>query len=453
MYFLALFRRRGVIGKIFSSGLLLSLTLCAVSVGAASLTQEQQSEIIRRLEALEKKDQLRAKDKGEEIRVYFKNGFKMRTLDNNFKFQAGGRIMHDWGFFGENKTFATNFGNQQNGSRFRRVRFFMAGLLYKTIKFKWDIDVAGGAKGVTFKDMYLGMKRIPLVGNFQVGHFKRPASLDSITSSKYLTFIERSLTNTFFKTRNVGMALFNQHLNKRLTWFVFLNKAVGERPPDIRNDNDWNITSRVTALPYLSKDGKRWVHLGASWSHDKPINNTVTFNAARDTEITSTILTTGAIASKQVDIIGLEGAVNWNQFSVQSEYVLTNVDQALGPDANLHAFYVHGSWYITGENRRYKKSAGAIGRFKPIQTFNWEKDWLQGRGIGAWQVALRYAELDLNDQGIAGGKQKSTTAGLNWELNRMSRVMYNYVHADFTTGAGGDGGNLDSHIIRFQVDF
>ena len=33
------------------------------------------------------------------IRVYFKNGFKMRSLDNNFKFQAGGRIMHDWGFF------------------------------------------------------------------------------------------------------------------------------------------------------------------------------------------------------------------------------------------------------------------------------------------------------------------------------------------------------------------
>lgn len=90
---------------------------------------------------------------------------------------------------------------------------------------------------------------------------------------------------------------------------------------------------------------------------------------------------------------------------------------------------------------------------RPIQTFNWKKNWLQGQGIGAWQVAPRYAELDLNDAGIAGGKQKSTTVGLNWELNRMSRVMYNFVHADFTTGAGADGGTLDSHIIRFQVDF
>lgn len=445
-----------MIRKVCSIGLLLALMLFIGNLEAAplpSLTPGQIANLEKRLEALEKKDRLRTKDGGKEIRVYFKNGFKMRSLDNNFKFQLGGRIMHDWGFFDENQTFATNFGNQQNGARFRRARFFMAGLLYKTIAFKWDIDVDGGANGVTFKDMYIGMKHIPLVGNFQVGHFKRPASLDSKTSSKYNTFIERSLTNTFFKTRNTGFALFNQHLNKRFTWFVFLNKAVGERPPDIRNDNDWNITSRITGLPYASEDGKRWVHLGASWSHDKPISNLVTFKAARDTEITSTFLTTGAIASTQVDIVGLEGAVNWNQFGVQGEYALTNVDQTSAPDAQLDAFYVQGTWYLTGENRHYKKSSGTIGRFKPIQNFSWVKNWLAGRGIGAWQLAFRYAELDLNDQGIQGGKQKSATVGVNWELNRMSRVMYNFVHADFITGTETDAGTLNSHVIRFQVDF
>jgi len=442
-----------MIKKLFSVGLLLSLMLFTGNLEAAPLTQEQVSDLEKRLEALELKDLERAKDGGSEVRVYFKEGFKMRTLDNQFKFQAGGRIMHDWGFFDNDQTFATTYGNQQDGSRFRRARFFMAGVLYDTVTFRWDIDVDGGAKGVTFKDMYVGMQHIPIVGNFQVGHFKRPASLDSVTSSKYLTFIERSLTNTFFKTRNVGFALFNKHLDDRLTWKVMLNKAAGENPPDLRNDNDWNITSRVTGLPYLSEDGKRWVHLGASWSHDKPVSDTVTFKGARDTEITSTILTTGAIGANHVDIVGLEGAVNWNQFGVQGEYVTTNVDQTVAPDATLDAFYVQGTWYITGENRQYSKKSGTIGRFKPIQTFSWKKAWLQGNGIGAWQLALRHAQLDMNDQGIAGGKQKSTTVGVNWELNRMSRVMYNYVHADFTTGAGVDGGTLNSHVVRFQVDF
>jgi phosphate-selective porin OprO/OprP len=286
-----------------------------------------------------------------------------------------------------------------------------------------------------------------------VGHFKRPASLDSITSSKYLTFIERSLTNTFFKTRNTGFAFFDQHFDKRLTWSTFINKETSERPPDFRIDGDWNVTSRLTALPYISEDNKRWVHLGASWSYEKATDNKVTFNAARDTEITSTLLTTGEIAAERFNIVGLEAAVNWNQFGVQGEYVFTDVDQGASTNAQLDAFYFQASWYLTGENRRYSRRAGAIARFKPRQNFSWNKSWSKGRGTGALQVAVRYAELDLNDASIAGGKQKNVTVGLNWELNPMSRIMYNYVHSNFTSGTGADNGTMNSSIIRFQVDF
>ena len=68
----------------------------------------------------------------------------MRTLGNGFKFQAGGRIIHDWDFFSKNQKYITNYGVQESVTRFRRVRFFMAGMLFKTIKFKQDIDVDGG---------------------------------------------------------------------------------------------------------------------------------------------------------------------------------------------------------------------------------------------------------------------------------------------------------------------
>ena len=198
-----------------------SLMLSYGSIEAAPVVLNKVESLEERLEKLEKREKVRYKDGEKEIRVYFKNGFKMRSLDNNFKFQAGGRIMHDWGFFTEDSKFASTIGSQENGARFRRVRFFMAGILYNTIKFKWDMDIDGGSNGVTFKDVYIGTHKIPVLGNFQVGHFKRPASLDSITSSKYLTFMERSLTNTFFKTRNTGFAFFNQHFNKRFTWFTY----------------------------------------------------------------------------------------------------------------------------------------------------------------------------------------------------------------------------------------
>ena len=436
-------------------GLMFSLMLFSGSIEAAPVDLNKSESLEERLEKLEKREKDRYKDGEKEIHVYFKNGFKMRSLDNNFKFQAGGRIMHDWGFFTEDSKFASTIRSQENGARFRRVRFFMAGILYNTTKFKWDMDIDGGSNGVTFKDVYIGTHKIPVLGNFQVGHFKRPASLDSITSSKYLTFMERSLTNTFFKTRNTGFAFFNQHFNKRFTWFTFINKETSERPPDFQIDGDWNFTSRITGLPYISEDGKEWVHLGASWSYEKATDNKVTFNAARDTEIISTLFTTGVISAEMFNIVGLEGAVNWNQFSVQGEYVIADVDKGAGPNGQLDSFYVQGSWYLTDENRRYSRRSGSIARFKPKQNFSWNKKWSEGRGTGALQVAVRYSELDLNDSdaGIAGGEQESLTVGLNWELNPMSRIMYNYVHADFSSGVGADNGTLNSNLIRFQVDF
>ena len=409
----------------------------------------------RRLETLEQREKSRYRKGEKEILTYYNNGFKMRTPDNQFKFQVGGRIMHDWGFFNESETFESTFGQQENGARFRRVRFFMAGILYNTVKFKWDIDVDGGSNGVTFKDMYIGIAHIPILGNFQVGHFKRPASLDSVTSSKYLTFIERSLTNTFFKTRNTGFAFFNHAMDKKLTWSVFVNKETSERPPDFRVDGDWNVTSRVTGVPYISEDGKSWTHLGVSWSYEKATDNQVTFNGARDTEITSNFLTTGVIGARKFNIVGLEGAINLDQFSLQGEYVITDVKRDENTNGQLDAFYIQGSWYLTGENRRYSKRKGVIARFKPNQNFSWNKKWSEGRGTGALQLAVRYAELDLNDQsaGIAGGEQNSLTLGINWELNPVSRIMYNYVHANFTSGTETDSGILDSNIIRFQIDW
>ena len=444
-----------IIKKVFSLVLVISLFSWFGSFKVEAQGSRKIESLEKRLETLEKKEKSRYKKEEKEILTYYKNGFKMRTRDNQFRAQVGGRIMHDWGFFSESGSFRSTFGHQENGARFRRVRFFMAGLLHTKIKYMFDIDVDGGTDGVVFKDMYIGITRIPILGNFQVGHFKRPASLDSVTSSKYLTFIERSLTNTFFKTRNTGFAFFNHAFSESLNWSVFINKETSERPPDFQIDGDWNITSRISGSPYYSVDGKTWIHLGASWSYEKATDNQVIFKGARDTEITSTFITTGVVPAREFNIIGLETAINWCQFSLQGEYVIADVKKDEGTNGQMDGFYVQGSWYITGENRRYSGKKGVIVRFKPKENFDWNKNWSEGHGTGALQLAVRYAELDLNDRsaGITGGEQKSLTLGVNWELNPMSRLMYNYIHSDFTSGTGTDNGTLNSNIIRFQVDW
>jgi phosphate-selective porin OprO/OprP len=72
-------------------------------------------------------------------------------------------------------------------------------------------------------------------------------------------------------------------------------------------------------------------------------------------------------------------------------------------------------------------------------------------GIGAWEVALRLSQLDLNDRMVTGGKERNITLALNWYPNPNIRFMFNYIRADTDENAD----NIDPTIIqmRAQIDF
>ncbi len=53
----------------------------------------------------------------------------------------------------------------------------------------------------------------------------------------------------------------------------------------------------------------------------------------------------------------------------------------------------------------------------------------------AWQVAIRYSELNLNNRGILGGREQNVSAGLNWYPMRHIEVLLNYVRAMATPNA------------------
>jgi phosphate-selective porin OprO/OprP len=118
-----------------------------------------------------------------------------------------------------------------------------------------------------------------------------------------------------------------------------------------------------------------------------------------------------------------------------------NVDTPDGSDPSFSGYYAYASYFLTGEHRAYKNSSGTFDRVKPKTNFG------KG-GTGAWEVALRYSGLDLNDAPIQGGELEDITFGLNWYLNPNVRAMFNYVLADLDTV-----GNADIVQLRFQIDF
>ncbi len=392
-----------------------------------------------------KKERLSAND----FRVFFKEGLNLQTAEGNFKMKIGGRIMTDFAVVGADDELEAAFEDLEgHGFEFRRARLYVSGTLYDVVDFKSQFDFAG--QDVDFKDVYIGLRKIPGVGHLRVGHVKEPFSLEELTSSKYITFMERGLPNAFSPGRNTGVLAFNDILNERVTWAVGAFQEVGDSGDAFTDFEDQNISARITGLPWFAaKD--RLFHLGLSYTHRfrSPEDNPVRFRARPEIHIVDDrLVDTKSIAADGVDILNPEAAVVFGPFSLQGEYFHSIIDSEDAGDPEFNGFYVYASVFLTGEHRNYKPSAGAFSRVKPKRNFHWGKG-----GWGAWEAAFRYSRIDLNDEAIEGGKEDNFTLGLNWYWNPNTRVMLNYVFADLKDREGVDDGSAHLLGTRFQVDF
>ncbi len=417
--------------------IVISILLIGFWIGIAAANDSDLEHRVRTLE-----QQVKTKDN--DFRVYFKNGLRFDTRDKKFKYQIGGRIQTDFAFYNADSTFKANFNEPGNGAEFRRARFFISGLLYNRIVFKAEYDFADQT---SFKNVYLGFIQLPVVGNFNVGHFKEPFSLEELTSSKYLTFMERSVANAFAPGRNVGVAIFDAVTQDRITWAVGVFRPTGSAPPRIQSDDGYNVTFRVTGAPWYREKGAQLLHLGFGYSFSTPDGPTFDFDTEPESNLTATkFVDTGAFSAEKANRFGFEAAAVLHAFSVQGEYFLVTVDRPSGlASVDFNGGYMEVSYFLTGEHRKYKK--GKFGRVTP------RKNFLEGSGLGAWQVAARFSSIDLNDGAITGGEENNIALALNWYLNAHTRLMFNYVRADIDGAPGVDFGNLNTYQFRFQVDF
>ncbi len=379
-----------------------------------------------------------AADSGD-LRLYWKDGIRAETGDGSVRLKIGGRIMNDWAFYSADDSIESLVGPLEDGTEFRRARLYLAGQVYDNVIFKAQYEFAGG--DADFKDVYLGLKGLPGHTTVRVGHFKEPFGLEVLTSSKYITFLERALPVALAAERNTGIGVSGHCLGERLTWAGGLFRDA-DGFGDAKG-NAYNLTGRITGLPLYQDGGERLVHLGFAYSHRNP-DNTVRFRERPESHLAPRLVDTGALTANAVDLFGAEAAVVLGPASLQGEYMHAAVDASTGSSPDFAGYYVQASYFLTGEHRPYKRSHGAFGRVKPKENFIGK----EGTGPGAIELAVRYSSLDLTDAAVTGGKLDDVTAGVNWYLNPNTRVMANYVHADLDST-----GTADAFQMRFQVDF
>lgn len=379
---------------------------------------------------------------GTAMHTYWKDGLRFDSNDGSVSLKIGGRIQHDFAYFAEDGDIERRIGDDfDDGTEFRRARINISGTIYDTINFKAQYDFAGG--DADFKDVYIGFENVPYVGNVRIGQFKEPFSLEELTTSNYLTLMERSLVNTFVPARNTGVMIFDTLFDQRMTW-----AAGAFRQTDSFGDGsggrDYDFTARVTGLPWYQDQGRKLLHVGLGFTHRNYEDDTVRFRARPEAHLSPHVVDTGTFDAEYGDFIGVEAALVNGSFSLQGEYVhgfIESRNRWVG-DPNFWAGSIQASYFLTGEHRPYNTSNGTFSRVRPLN--NYGKDG----GPGAWELAARFSYLTLNDGGVNGGRLRDLTLGLNWYLNPSVRTMWNYVLADPT-----DGGDVSIFMWRFQVAF
>lgn len=364
-------------------------------------------------------------------------GIQMKTADGAFATKIGGRVQIDGAWYNSDGT------DLANGTEIRRARLYLQGKMFHDWGYKLQYDfINTGRSGV--KDAYLtynGFDDLEL----KVGNFKDPFMLQEQTSSKYITFSERSLLDAFTEGRHIGIMASSKHKH----WTVatgFFGDAV-DSSAIVGRDDGWGVTGRTTFSPINEKT--EVIHLAAAASYRKIEDfGRVRFKQAPETHNSSFyhIVDTGLQITDADNYLklGAELATVYGPFSMQSEYIWTTVERNAATNLDFDGWYAEAAYFITGESRRYKK--GKFGGIKPNSVVG-------KNGIGAWQVAARYSTIDLNDHDIDGGQADSFALGVNWFPTSTLRFTANYVNVVNITGGNHDGEEPSLVQVRGQWAF
>jgi len=351
--------------------------------------------------------------------------------------KINGRIQYDFEFFKREKDHDWRVGNE-----FRRVHLSAAGKTGKYFKYKVEVNFAHGKLG--FRDVYLEYVN-PSVGHIAVGSKAEPTGLEMATSSKYIPFAERAMLTAlenfrwgtgihyachglFDKRAGIQMALTNKGVNSE----GFVDKQL---------EKGMNFAARVYGTPLWDTDKKFLWHVGANYA-TRPYKD-LKFRPENHMGDKYHYVVPGGQRRLET---GFETAVVYGPYSLQGEYKTAEI-AAQNARYDISGYYAMAGIFVTGESRPYKH--GAFGRVKP------RKDVAHG-GYGAVEVLARYSVMEFPSDLIQlpentglPGRIQNTALGINWYLTSHVRLMYNFI----LTADKHPSGNLNTHILRFQVDF
>lgn len=371
--------------------------------------------------------------------------------NDTLTFKVRGRVYEDVIYQDVDRT-GTGVDFKAWNTRLRTARLGVEGTWNSSWAYKAEVNFTQNQ--AVWEDLMLEFKPTE-TSSIILGNFKT-ISLENITSSRYNTMMERGAFNDVI---DGGRVMNLQYKVNGPNWTAAValsgdsvNNTDVATNSATNSEETFGYNGRFTFAPIDLDETK--LHLGV-WGRYRSRGDQANFayQVRNNTNYGARYTSSGAIGVSD-KMIGLEGALVHKNFSVQSEYARITADRtgALS-DVEFDAFYVTGSFFLTGETRRYEAAKGEFNRTKILSP-------MTAGGTGAWEVALRYDQVDLTDLAAVAtaGEYKAFTAGLNWYPHPYVRFQANYTKAQndnptLTAGVNRELNDVDVDTFQMRAQF
>jgi phosphate-selective porin OprO/OprP len=330
-----------------------------------------------------------------------------------------------------------------DGALLRRARFGGEGTWGPDIAYRAMFELgAGGERGnPRIAEVWVTWRPIRPY-SITLGAFPQLANMEDATSSDALLFLERATAADLARGLGAGdgrIGIMFRRADPRWLAAVSLTGPVIDHPAT--DSPRAAVVARVSRT--FDYGGDVNLHLGGSGIYvlqpaekvaQKP-GFPVRLSATPEVDVDSMpLIDTGQLAASHANVLGLEFAAQRRNLYVQAEAFRFGVDRKdlVGGRAQFFGWYAEGSWILTGERRRFDPSRGVFWFPTPARP-------LRRGGWGAWELALRYSRMNLNDQagepglppppgGVRGGDQRILSAAVEWYPRARVRLMLNYLN-------------------------
>lgn len=332
----------------------------------------------------------------------------------------------------------------------RRVRPILEGTVAKDFHFFIMPDFGDGK--AVLQDAFIEYTRYE-AAQFRVGKFREPVGLEMLQSAKDLLFMERGLPTNIVPIRDVGAMLSGQFMGGVLNYQVGIFNGVRDGASgDSDNNDDKDVAGRLWVQPFkLTKIAAlQGLGFGVAGTYGEETGLPPEYKTPAQ-QISFHYNASTVVDGDRYRIVP-QFYYSWGPLGLLGEYALSKSQVRNGTTAapiESDAWQLAATYVLTGENASFKG-------VKPKKDFGED-------GFGAWELAARYGELNVDQDAFRLGfadeqdsvrSEKSFEIGLNWYLNRNVKAVLDWEHTSFV---GGDlKGNRESEnalLTRVQLAF